>query len=75
MFLSSAVFFSKSTFSKNYFGNAISVSNNLNPDQAQHFVGPDLGTNCLQRLSAADKISPKKVVAFFNYLHAVFVIC
>ena len=28
------------------------MSNNLNPDQARHFVGPDLGPNCLQRLSA-----------------------
>ena len=25
------------------------------PDQAQHFVGPNLGPNCLQRLSADDK--------------------
>ena len=24
----------------------------LDPDQARHFVGPDLGSNCLQRLSA-----------------------
>ena len=24
----------------------------LNPDQARHFVGPDLGPNFLQRLSA-----------------------
>ena len=24
----------------------------LDPDQAQHFVGPDLGPNCLQWLSA-----------------------
>ena len=29
------------------------MSNSLGPDQAQHFVGPDLGPNCLQRLSAA----------------------
>ena len=25
------------------------VSNSLDPDQARHFVGPDLGPNCLQR--------------------------
>ena len=31
-----------------------SVSNSLDPDEAQHFVGPDLGPNCLQRLSADD---------------------
>ena len=30
--------------------------NSLDPDQARHYVGPDLGPNCLQRLSA-DKMS------------------
>ena len=28
---------------------SIRVSNVLDPDQARHFVGPDLGPNCLQR--------------------------
>ena len=42
------IFFSKSTFLKNLF---CDVSNSLDPDQARHFVGPDLGLNCLQRLS------------------------
>ena len=32
----------------------ITVSNILDPDQAQHFVRPDLSPNCLQRLSADD---------------------
>ena len=32
----------------------LSVSNNLDPDQALHFIEPDLGPNCLQRLSAHD---------------------
>ena len=32
--------------------------NSLDPDWAQHVVGPELGPNCLQRLSADDK-SPK----------------
>ena len=41
-------FFSKSTFSKNSFRNTIRVSNSL----AQCFVRPDLGPNCLQKLSA-----------------------
>ena len=27
----------------------------LNPDQDRHSVGPDVGPNCLQRLSADDK--------------------
>ena len=31
------------------------MSNSLNSDQALHFVGPDLGSDCLQRLSADDK--------------------
>ena len=35
---------------------AIRVSNSLDPDQARHFVGPDLDSNCLQRLSADDKV-------------------
>ena len=30
------------------------MSNSLNLDQARHFVGPNLGPNCLQRLSADD---------------------
>ena len=40
--------------SKKFFQNTIRVSNNLDPDQARHFVGPDLGPNCLQRLSSDD---------------------
>ena len=36
-------YFSKSTFTKIYFSNTIWVSNSLAPDQARHFVGPDLG--------------------------------
>ena len=28
--------------------NTIRVSNSLDPDQARHYVGPDLGPNCLQ---------------------------
>ena len=31
------------------------MSNGLGPDQDQHSVGPDLGPNCMQRLSAAVK--------------------
>ena len=30
------------------------MSHSLDTDQAQHFVGPDLGPNCAQRLSADD---------------------
>ena len=34
--------------------NTISVSNSLDPDQARHIAWPDLGPNCLQRLSVDD---------------------
>ena len=34
------------------FFNTIRVSNSLDPDQARHFVRPDLDPNCLQKLSA-----------------------
>ena len=47
LFLLSADFFSKSTFSKNSVRNTIRVSNSLDRDQARHFVMPDLGPNCL----------------------------
>ena len=30
------------------------MSNSLDPDQARHFDGPDLGANCLKRLSEDD---------------------
>ena len=32
------------------------MSNSLDPDQARRFVGPYLGPNCLQRLSAGGTI-------------------
>ena len=32
------------------------MSNSLDPDQAEHFVRPDLDPYCLQSLSADDKI-------------------
>ena len=49
-FLSSAA--AKSTCLKKSFMIPIRVSKSLDPGQAHHFVGPDLGPNCLQRLSA-----------------------
>ena len=36
------------------------MSNNLDPDQDRHFVGPDLDPNCLQRLSADNKVAARK---------------
>ena len=47
--------FSKFMFSKIYsFSNTIREANSLDPDQARHFVGPELGPNYLQRLTADD---------------------
>ena len=45
-------FFSKSMFMKIPLIHIIRVSNNLDPDQARHFVGPDLGLACFQKLSS-----------------------
>ena len=42
----------------------IRVSNSLDSDQAQHVVGPDLGPNCLQRLSADKSPLPGKELIF-----------
>ena len=44
------------SFSKKSLRNSIRVSNSLDPDQDRHCVGPDLGPNCLQRLSAGNKV-------------------
>ena len=47
------------------FFNAIRVSNSLDPDQARHFVGPDLGPTCLQSISAdiaGKELNTKKLV-------------
>ena len=53
-------FFSKSSFLK-IISAIPSVSKSLDPDQARHFVGPDLGPNYLQRLSA-DLTSKQRVI-------------
>ena len=42
-------------FQKCSFRNPIRVSNSLDQDLAQHFVGPDLGPNCLQMFSIDKK--------------------
>ena len=36
------------------------MSNGLDPDHDLHSVGPDQGPNCLQRLSADDKVAASK---------------
>ena len=44
------------------------MSNSLDPDQARHFVGSDLGPNCLQKLSA-DDTSSLKDNCYYHRLH------
>ena len=56
-------------FLKKSFRNTIRVSNSLNLDQAQHFAGPDLGPNCLQRLSADDIRRLVKIVLLSTQKH------
>ena len=53
------ILFSKLAFLKNSFRNTIRVSNSVDPDQARHFVGPDMGPNCLQKLLAYDTSRPR----------------
>ena len=57
--------FSKSNFSKNYIRNINRVSSSLDPDQARHTVGPDLGPNCLPMLSADNTSRQELKVEWF----------
>ena len=54
MHLLSADFFLKINLFKSSFRNTIRVSNGLDPDQDQQ-NGPDLGPNCLQKISENNK--------------------
>ena len=36
------------------------MSNGLDPDQDRHSVCPDMGANCLQRLSADEQVASSK---------------
>ena len=58
LLLSSADFFFKIKFSKNYFRNSIGVSNGLDPEPTS--VGSDLSPNCLHRLSVDDKFDANR---------------
>ena len=54
-------------FQNQLFWKISSVSNSLDPDQARHFVRPDLSPNCLQRL-LADVTSRQRVKKCANLL-------
>ena len=67
--LSSADFVKKNQKkSKKSFKNATGMSNSLDPDQARHFIGPDLGPNCLHRLSARLGIMGNEFYIIINSL-------
>ena len=51
-FFDICILFSKIIIFKKLFRNIIRESNSLDPDQEWHSVGPNLGPNLLQRLSA-----------------------
>ena len=56
-------FFSSSDFLKH-----------LDPDQARHYVGPDLGPNCLQRLRVKNKCNKDAMLKLLNYsLFVIFI--
>ena len=59
-------------FKIKYFRNTIRVSNGSDPDQDRHFACPDLGPNCLQRLSADDKNASSKKKDKFNLDYLAF---
>ena len=52
-----------------FFRNIIRVSNGLDPDQDQQSVGPDLGPNCLKRLSSAEIFNIDGFKNFFQDYH------
>ena len=47
------------------------MSNSLVPDQARHFVGPDMDPSCLQNLSAGHKIVTIMVETWKGYVNAI----
>ena len=38
------------------------MSNSLDPDQARHYVGPDLGQNCLQSYQQKTKVATSGLI-------------
>ena len=51
--------FFKNNFFEKFFQRIPSMLNSLDPDHAEHFVGPDQGPNCLQ-WSLADDTSGQR---------------
>ena len=58
------IFFPQSNYSKKSLRITIRKSNSFDPGQDQHFVGPDMGLNCLQRYSADEMIRPSFILQY-----------
>ena len=69
LFLSTTDFFPPKDISKKSFRNAIRASNGLDLDQDRRCVGPDLDSNCLQRLSVDEQKSPPAGKEFNEPVH------
>ena len=61
-------FLKKWLFLKTSFGNTNRESDSLDPDQARLFVGPDLGPNFLQSLSADGKLLQARKMVGIPYI-------
>ena len=60
------------------FKNTIRLSNSMYPDQAQQNVGPDLVSNCLQKISADERylqttlgLGGKELILESSIFHAI----
>ena len=51
----------ESCFSKDSFKNTIGVSNSLDPDEAQHFVGPDFGSKLFAKVTERTTLVKQRV--------------
>ena len=50
------------------------MSNYLDPVQDRHPVGPELGPNCLQRLSTENKVAASKEELTYDPVHEILVL-
>ena len=69
-FLPSADYYQNQPF-REKIRNIIRVANRLDPDQVRRFVWPNLGPNCLQKLSADD--NSRSAGSFCVYTHIYIV--
>ena len=71
-FLSADIFFQNQLFRKISFRNTTRVSNSLDPDQARHFVRPDLDPNFLRNSSSEDSSRQRVKPETWHFLAFLF---